>query len=131
MFDDIKGFFSTDEVKVGAGVAAGIYVTEFGASLLRGYVKGLTKENNTTLNFIIDALLKGLIGAVLYNFGKDNLFVRYMAIGSWTSIILDAIKMFLPNAQNLAMQMTGGAVAPMTVVTPASAGQKKITAITA
>ncbi len=118
---DIKGFFSTDEIKVGAGVATGIYVTEFGATLLKGYVAKLAPEGNTTVQFIISALLKGLVGTLLYNYGKENLFVRYMAVGAWTSIILDAFKMFLPSAQSVAMQMTGGApVSPMTIVTPAS-----------
>lgn len=122
---DIKGFFSTDEIKVGAGVATGIYVTEFGASLLKGYVAKLAPEGegNTTVQFIISALLKGLVGSLLYNYGKEeeNLFVRYMAAGAWTSIILDAFKMFLPSAQSMAMQMTGRApTSPMTIVTPAS-----------
>jgi len=118
---DIKGFFSTDEIKVGTGVATGIYVTEFGATLLKGYVAKLAPEGNTTVQFIISALLKGLVGTLLYTYGKENLFVRYMAVGAWTSIILDAFKMFLPSAQSVAMQMTGGApVSPMTIVTPAS-----------
>ena len=119
---DLEGFFSTDEVKVGAGVAAGIYITEFGATLLRGYIAKSLNDKNPTIQFIVSALLKGLIGAILYNFGKDNLMVRYMAIGAWTSIILDAIKMFLPSAQSMAMQMMGEVKTyPSTVVIPASA----------
>lgn len=106
---DIKGFFNTDEAKVGAGVAVGIYVTEFGASLLKGIVK--IDTGNQWGDFIVGALLKGFIGAMLYNFGKENLFVRYMAIGAWTSIILDLMRLVLPEAQAMAARFGRGAVA--------------------
>ena len=112
---DIKGFFSTDEAKIGAGVAAGIYITEFGAALLRGFIKQST--GNKWLDFLMGAMFKGLVGAVLYNFGKDNLFVRYMSIGAWTSIILDFMRLVLPDAQAMAARI---AARPLPVI-PAQA----------
>ena len=104
---DFKGFFSTEEAKVGAGVAVGIYTTEFLASLLRGFLPQPQTENEWT-NFAMSFLLKGFVGAILYNFGKENTFVRYMAVGAWASIILDLMRLVLPSAQSLAAQFAGG-----------------------
>jgi len=104
---DFKGFFSTEEAKIGAGVAAGIYATEFLASLLRGFLP--QSEGNKWTDFFISALLKGLVGSMLYNFGKTNTFIRYMAVGAWASIILDLFRLILPSAQSLAGQFASWA----------------------
>jgi len=106
---DFKGFFSTEEVKIGAGVAAGIYATEFLANLLRGMLPAGQAEENKWTGFLMSALLKGFVGAMLYNFGKTNTFVRYMAVGAWTSIILDLFRLVLPSAQSLAGQFASWA----------------------
>jgi len=116
---DIKGFFNTEEAKVGAGVAGGIYISEFGAALLRGFIFKGQSTGNKWQDFFIGALLKGFVGAILYNVGKTNLFARYMAIGAWSSIFLDIMRLMLPEAQAMAARF--GAM-PLPVIPAQAAG---------
>ncbi len=96
--EEIKEYFSADEMKIALGVFAGGFVTDIIAKTIYNAIfKPQAEEDNKLKSLIIDILIKGFTGSVLYMLGKDNLFLRYMAIGSMVSIIQSVANYFLPS----------------------------------
>lgn len=96
----IKDYFSTDEAKIAFGVWSGGFVSEFIArTIYNAIFKPKTQAeqgNSKAKSLIISILTKGFVGTLLYAMGKENIFLRYMAIGSMVSIFNDIMGYFLP-----------------------------------
>jgi len=106
----VKEYFSADEAKIAFGVWAGGFVTDFiSATIYNAIFKPkestqAEEQGGKLKALVIDILIKGLVGVGLYSFGKENLFLRYMAIGSMVSIINSIANYFLPKPASIAQK---------------------------
>jgi len=98
---ELKEYFSADEMKIAMGVFTGGFVTDLIAKTIYNAIfkpKAQAEGGNDKLkSLVIDILIKGFTGSVLYMMGKDNIFLRYMAIGSMVSVIQSVANYFLPS----------------------------------
>ena len=101
----LKEYFSTDEAKIAMGVWAGGFVTDIVAkTVFNAIFKDKNQENNKLKLLAIEILVKGLTGSVFYMMGEDNVFLRYMAIGSLVSVFNSIANYFMPAPSAIAQK---------------------------